>query len=163
MKYRKHFTIDERRRVTAESCAWRAAERAKLPRGEVDLIMMKQLLGEGSRHGGWNDLWSKRPHPTMNEPHKAMSCLTPNDRSDQDTKGRKHPTAGYSLARNKTGCKGCPIATAGLPAPASHSHGPSDQQSTPALQHAIAYPSRRQSQHIDQQGQHGPCGANGVL
>ena len=50
VKYSKHFTIDQRRRIVAESRSRRAAERAALPpedRDDVDLIMMKRLLGDG--------------------------------------------------------------------------------------------------------------------
>ena len=86
VKYSEHFTIDQRCRIVAESRSLRAAERAALPaeeRGDVDLIMMKRLLGTGNRHAKWNDLWFEHPNPTMNEPHKAMCWLTPDDSLDR--------------------------------------------------------------------------------
>ena len=91
VKYSKHFTIDQRRRIVVESRSRRAAERRALPaeeRDDVDLIMMKRLLGTGSRHGKWNDLWFEHPNPTMNEPHKAMCWLTPDDSLDPDAQAR---------------------------------------------------------------------------
>ena len=103
VKYSKHFTVDQRRRIVSESRSRRAAERAALPpeeRDDVDLIVMKRLLGTGSRHGKWNDLWFEHPNPTMNEPHKAMCWLTPDDSMDPDTKARMFLAAGLARVDN---------------------------------------------------------------
>ena len=103
VKYSKDFTIDQRRRIVAESRSLRAAERAALPaeeRGDVDLILMKRLLGTGSRHGKWNDLWFEHPNPTMNEPHKAMCWLTPDDSLDPDAHARMFLAAGLARVDN---------------------------------------------------------------
>ena len=103
VKYSKHFTVDQRRRIVRESRARRAAERAALPpeeQDDVDLIMMKRLLGTGSRHGKWNDLWFEHPNPTMNEPHKAMCWLTPDDGLNPDTKARMFLDAGLARVDN---------------------------------------------------------------
>ena len=103
VKYSKHFTVDHRRRIVGESRKRRAAERAALPpeeRDSVDLIMMKRLLGTGSPHGKWNDLWFEHPNPTMNEPHKAMCWLTPDESLDADTKARKFLAAGLARVDN---------------------------------------------------------------
>ena len=103
VKYSKHFTIDQRRRIVAESRSRRAAERAALPpdeRSDVDLIMMKRLLGTGSRHGKWNDLWFEHPNPTMNEPHKAMCWLTPDDSLNVDAQAQMFLAAGLARVDN---------------------------------------------------------------
>ena len=103
VKYSKHFTVNQRRRIVAESRSRRAAERAALPpdeRADVDLIMMKRLLGTGSRHGKWNDLWFEHPNPTMNEPHKAMCWLTPDDSLDPDAQAQMFLAAGLARVDN---------------------------------------------------------------
>jgi len=103
VKYSKHFTVDQRRRIVAESRRRRAAERDALPpeqHGAVDLIMMKRLLGRGSRHGKWNDLWFEHPNPTMNEPHKAMCWLTPDESLDADAQARMFLAAGLARVDN---------------------------------------------------------------
>ena len=103
VKYSKHFTIDQRRRIVPESRSRRAAERRALPpedQADVDLIMMKRLLGTGSRYGKWNDLWFEHPNPTMNEPHKAMCWLTPDDSLAPDTQARMFLAAGLARVDN---------------------------------------------------------------
>ena len=103
VKYSKHYTVDQRRRIVGESRARRAAERAALPPEEqdnVDLIMMKRSLETGSQHGKWNDLWFDHPNPTMNEPHKAMCWLTPDDGLDADAKAAMFLRAGLARVDN---------------------------------------------------------------
>ncbi|MDE0372436.1 MAG: hypothetical protein OXI73_07830 [Rhodospirillales bacterium] len=103
VKYSKHFTVDQRRRIVAESRSLRAAERRALPaeeRDDVDLITMKRLLGTGSPHGKWNDLWFEHPNPTMNEPHKAMCWLTPDNSLDTDAQARMFLAAGLARVDN---------------------------------------------------------------
>ena len=103
MKYSKHFTVDQRRRIVAESRRRRAAERTLLPpeeQGDVDLIMMKRQLEGGSPHGKWNDLWFEHPNPTMNEPHKAMCWLTPDDGLDADAQAEMFLASGLARVDN---------------------------------------------------------------
>ena len=103
VKYSKHYTVDQRRRIVGESRALRAAERAALPPEEqdnVDLIMMKRSLETGSQHGKWHDLWFDHPNPTMNEPHKAMCWLTPDDALDADAKVAMFLRAGLARVDN---------------------------------------------------------------
>ena len=88
VKYDKHFTVDERRDAVRESRARRNAAQAQLApelRDQVDLILMKQSLTAGRPYGKWHDVWFEHPNPTMNEPHKAMSWLTPDASLDEDT------------------------------------------------------------------------------
>ena len=102
-EYSKHFTIDQRRQILAESRKRRAAERGKLPPelwDDVDLVVMKRLLKQGSRHGKWKDLWAEHPKSTMNEPHKAMCWLTPDDCLDPDAKARMFLAAGLACVDN---------------------------------------------------------------
>ena len=87
VKYDKNFTVDERRAAVANSRSVRSAERKKLPpeeRRHVDLILMKRNLEHGHRYGQWDDEWFEHPHPSMNEPHKAMCWLTPDASLDED-------------------------------------------------------------------------------
>ena len=91
VKYDKNFTVDERRAAVAKARARRGKVRSELPaykRRKVDLIMMKESLTAGHRHGKWHDEWFDHPNPTMNEPHKAMSWLTPDPALDEDTVAR---------------------------------------------------------------------------
>ena len=89
IKYDKNFTVDKRRSAVAKARAKRARERALLPpeeRHDVDLILMKRALAAaGQPYGQWDDRWFEHPHPSMNEPHKAMCWLTPDDSLDEDT------------------------------------------------------------------------------
>ena len=91
VKYDKDFTVDQRRAAVAKARARRGRVRAELPpdeRRHVDLIMMKRSLADGHCHGKWNDEWFDHPNPSMNEPHKAMSWLTPDPALDEDTVAR---------------------------------------------------------------------------
>ena len=69
-------------------------------RDTVDLIMMKKSLEAGSQHGKWHDLWFQHPSPTMNEPHKAMCWLTPDDTLDADAKAAMFLKAGLARVDN---------------------------------------------------------------
>ena len=91
VRYDKNLTVDERRRVVAESRAKRRKERNKLPaaeRNDVDLILMKRSLADKQPYGKWQDMWCDHPNPTMNEPYKAMSWLTPDPSLDEDAVAR---------------------------------------------------------------------------
>ena len=85
VNYSKYQTIDERRRILDVSTAARAAFRSTLPvgvRGDriaVARAMMKARIEERETHGKWDDQWVVHPHPTLNEPEKAVCWLTPDD------------------------------------------------------------------------------------
>ena len=88
VKFDKHLTVDDRRRIVQRSRGQRNAFRDSLPedqRDDVDLLLMKGCLQEGRRYGKWNDEWFEHPSPTMNEPRKAMCWLTPDNALDEDT------------------------------------------------------------------------------
>ena len=93
VRYDKNLTKDERLRLVAKSRANRGRERKLLPEEErdmVDLILMKRNLANARPYGKWQDMWCDHPNPTMNEPHKAMSWLTPDDSLDEDTVARMY-------------------------------------------------------------------------
>ena len=89
IKYGKNFTVDQRRSAVAKARAKRRRERDQLPpdqQHDVDLILMKRALAAaGLAYGQWDDRWFEHPHPSMNEPHKAVCWLTPDDSLDEDT------------------------------------------------------------------------------
>ena len=62
--------------------------------------MMKKSLEAGSEHGKWHVPQVVHPNPTMNEPHKAMCWLTPDDSLDADTKARMFLRAGLARVDN---------------------------------------------------------------
>ena len=88
VKYDKDLTVDERRRAVAKSRARRRRERDLLLPDEgddIDLVLIKRSLEVARPYGKWDDLWVDHPNPIMNEPHKAMCWLTPDDSLDEDT------------------------------------------------------------------------------
>ena len=92
VKYDKYFTVDERRSIVGESRLRRQAAQMALPpelRDQVDLVLMKRSLSAGQPYGKWNDNWFEHPNPTMNEPHKAMSWLTPDTGLGEDAVAEK--------------------------------------------------------------------------
>ena len=92
VKSTKYQTIDERRDILAASRRERAAFARTLPvsvrkdRKEVARRMMKSRIEARQKHGKWDDEWVEHPLPTLNEPHKAMSWLTPDPAIDEDRK-----------------------------------------------------------------------------
>ena len=46
--------------------------------------MMKERIAERVAHGTWDDEWVVHPLPTINEPQKAMSWLTPDTHLNED-------------------------------------------------------------------------------
>lgn len=48
--------------------------------------MMKSRTAAGRKRGSWDGLWIERPVPAINEPHKAMCRLTPDDKAVEDRK-----------------------------------------------------------------------------
>lgn len=53
-------------------------------RQAVSRAMMRQRLAAPQAKGKWRDEWAWHPDPAMNEPHKAMSWLTPSDAVEGD-------------------------------------------------------------------------------
>lgn len=89
VNYIKFQTIDERRRILRESKREREAFRQTLPESvrddhqAVSRAMMMAKISNRRKHGKWKDEWVFHPLPTVNEPHKAMSWLTPSADLDE--------------------------------------------------------------------------------
>ena len=106
VKSTKYQTIDERRDILAQSRRERNAFRQTLPeavrgdRREVARRMMKARIEERQKHGKWDDEWVEHPLPTLNEPHKAMSWLTPDVSIDEDRKADLFLRSGLGVIDN---------------------------------------------------------------
>ena len=106
VKSTKHQTIDERREILAKSKRARVAFAQTLPRAirrnrrEVARRMMKVRIGERQKHGKWDDEWVEHPLPTLNEPHKAVSWLTPDPSIGDDRKADMFLRSGLGRVDN---------------------------------------------------------------
>ena len=83
VRFTKYLTVDQRRRIMEKSRRARKAFALTLPASvrnnpaEVARRMMIEAFKQGHTHGKWSDEWIKHPLPTMNEPEKAVSWMTP--------------------------------------------------------------------------------------
>ena len=111
VRYTKFQTIDERKRILRQAGRKRAAYRRHLPREvqqnrrEADwaaarMMMAERLAAGGEVQGKWNDLWIEHPHPTINEPHKAVCWMTPREGIDEDSRIDMHLHAGLARIDN---------------------------------------------------------------
>ena len=106
VRFRKYLTIDKRRRIVKQSRRAFHDFASTLPvsvrknRKEVARRMMKESLRLGHKHGQWSDEWFDHPLPTMNEPEKAMSWMTPDDSLSEGRKAELFLRAGLARADN---------------------------------------------------------------
>ena len=106
VRYTKFQTIDERRKIMEESRRRRAAFRKTLPEElqrdpeAVSRAMMQAQFAEGTEYGKWKDVWYEHPLPTMNEPNKGVSALTPLDGVSDDRKADLFLRAGLARIDN---------------------------------------------------------------
>ena len=106
VNYTKYQTIDERERILKESKKARAVFRQTLPASvrkdakEVNRRMMMARIEERQKHGKWDDEWVMHPLPTLNEPHKAMSWLTPDPDLDERRKAELFLRSGLARIDN---------------------------------------------------------------
>ena len=106
VRYTKFQTIDERRQIMEESRRRRAAFRKTLPEElqrdpeAVSQAMMQAQFAEGTEYGKWKDVWYEHPLPTMNEPNKGVSALTPLDGVLDDRKADLFLRAGLARIDN---------------------------------------------------------------
>ena len=106
VRYTKYQTIDERRQIMEESRRRRAAFRKTLPEElqrdpeAVSRAMMQAQFAEGTKYGKWKDVWYEHPLPTMNEPNKGVSALTPLDGVLDDRKADLFLRAGLARIDN---------------------------------------------------------------
>ena len=61
---------------------------------------MKSRIKERQKYGKWDDEWVVHPLPTVNEPHKAMSWLTPDPDLDEERKADMFLRSGLSTVDN---------------------------------------------------------------
>ena len=93
-------------RILKESKKARAAFRQTLPASvrkdakEVNRRMMMARIEERQKHGKWDDEWVMHPLPTLNEPHKAMSWLTPDPDLDERRKAELFLRSGLARIDN---------------------------------------------------------------
>ena len=106
VKYRKYLTVDQRKHRVAQSRRALANYAATLPAEEreheyqVAHAMMKEILQGGQVHGKWSDRWFHHPMPTMNEPEKAVSWMTPDDSASEDLRAFMFLRAGIARVDN---------------------------------------------------------------
>jgi hypothetical protein len=80
LRIEKELTVDEKKRRLASS----ESELERLRRGRSDLediplaldVIKRRHRDAIVRHPKWRDRWVEHPLPNMNEPAKAMCCLT---------------------------------------------------------------------------------------
>ena len=106
VRFRKYLTVDKRRQIVEKSRRAFYEFAKTLPAGvrknrqEVARRLMKDALRQGHRHGQWSDEWFDHPLPTMNEPEKAMSWMTPDDTLSEGRKADMFLRAGLARADN---------------------------------------------------------------
>ena len=62
--------------------------------------MMIEAFRRSHKHGKWGDKWVAHPLPTMNEPEKAVSWMTPDDSLDERQKADLYLRAGLARVDN---------------------------------------------------------------
>ena len=111
VRYTKFQTIDERRRIVRSVARKRAGYKAKLPpevradrrladREAARLMMADRLALGGQANGKWGDVWIEHPHPTLNEPHKAICWMTRREDIEERRKVTMHLDAGLARIDN---------------------------------------------------------------
>ena len=103
VKYAKDCTIDERKAIMEQNKIKRGGMSNDLSTKEQwDLAreFMKIQLAKTKHYGKWHDLWVEHPIPTMNEPRKVMSWLTPDRNMDIDHKADMYLRAGLARIDN---------------------------------------------------------------
>ena len=106
VNFTKHQTIDERGEILRKARRTRRAFAQTLPASvrkdwrQVGREMMKSRLKERQKYGKWDDEWVVHPLPTVNEPRKAMSWLTPDPDLDEERKADMFLRSGLSTVDN---------------------------------------------------------------
>ena len=106
VRFEKFLTVDQRRRILEASKRARRAFAKTMPdyvrRNPRALArrMMIAAMREGHRVGKWSDEWVRHPLPTMNEPKKAVSWMTPDDSLNDKEKADLFLQAGQARVDN---------------------------------------------------------------
>ena len=106
VRFEKYLTVDQRRRIKAASKrAQRAFARTmpeRIRRNPRALARRMMLAAMRERHpvGKWSDEWVRHPLPTMNEPKKAVSWMTPDDSLSDNERADLFLRAGQARVDN---------------------------------------------------------------
>ena len=106
VRFKKYLTVDQRRRLMEASKRRRRAFAKTLPssiRGNPVAVarrMMIEAFKHPQAHGKWGDEWITHPLPTMNEPKKAVSWMTPDASIDENRKADLFLRAGLARVDN---------------------------------------------------------------
>ena len=106
VRFKKFLTVDQRRRLMEASKRRRRAFAKTLPssiRGNPVTVarrMMIEAFKHPQAHGKWGDEWITHPLPTMNEPKKAVSWMTPDASIDENRKADLFLRAGLARVDN---------------------------------------------------------------
>ena len=103
VKYAKNCTIDERKAIMEQSKINRGGVSNDLSSEEkwnLAREFMKRRLPRAEQFGKWQDMWVEHPFPTMNEPQKLMSWLTPDQNMDEDSVVDLYLRAGMARVDN---------------------------------------------------------------
>ena len=87
VRINKDLTIDERKRVMAESRKeWNALKRKHpdMSDSALKLMIIKERMKRVKTFGKWQDRWVSHPFPNISEPEKAVCYLTDTDKYDED-------------------------------------------------------------------------------
>ena len=106
VRFNKYLTVDQRKRLLAASRRKRRAFAKTLPEEirrdskEVARRMMMEAFRHSHKHGKWGDEWVDHPLPTMNEPEKAVSWMTPDETLGERQKADLFLRAGIARVDN---------------------------------------------------------------
>ena len=106
VRFEKFLTVDQRRRILEASRRARRSFALTLPESvrrsplTVARRMMIAAMKDGHPVGKWSDKWIKHPLPTMNEPKKAVSWLTPDESLSHNERADLFLRAGLARVDN---------------------------------------------------------------
>ena len=106
VRINKYLSVDERKALVLKSrraiCAFAKTLAPEIRRNpqEVKRRMMRQILEQGHEFGKWRDQWFPHPAPTLNEPEKLVSWMTPDNSLSLDQKADLFLRAGIARVDN---------------------------------------------------------------
>lgn len=134
VRIKTDITIDEKRRILADSRARFQAKKALHPDlsdSQVKLLIIKERLNELTAIGKWKDRWVEHPFPNMGEPEKVMCYLTDMHQYDEDhvawlyNKASKHAVDRFFMqARRRMSLLERPLSTMRNRGRRWHGYGP---------------------------------------
>ena len=106
VRFKKFLTVDQRRRIMEASKRAQRAFANTMPESvrrnprALARRMMIAAMREEHQIGKWSDKWVRHPLPTMNEPKKAVSWMTPDDSLGDNEKADLFLQAGLARVDN---------------------------------------------------------------